>query len=347
MTKDFLTKGNMSIPVGLYPSVASVNPEVSTAQLLAQLVPPREFEKARFDSYIPDANFPSQGEAVDIGRLFANGGKTGGGLFAKKVDQPAGLYLDGGFGVGKTHLLASIWHEFKGKKAFGSFLAFTGLIGVLGFANAVKELSGFQLICIDEFELDDPGDTMMLSRLLSELDAKGVKFAATSNTPPNALGQGRFAAADFAREINAMADRFQMVTIDGEDYRHRPVEARPTSVTPAELEEWAAARASSGDKVAHDDFQKLLAHLGTLHPSKYLHLIKNFDALALENVVLLHDQVAALRFVALIDRMYESQLAIRNTGHSLTSVFSDEMIGGAYRKKYLRAVSRLGAMTSH
>ena len=127
----------MSIPLGLYPSISSVNPDVSTAQLMSQLVPPREFAKAGFDNYVTDANFPSQAEAVAICRLFAAGGKASGGLFAKKVEQPAGLYLDGGFGVGKTHLLASIWHQFKGKKAFGSFLAFTGLIGVLGFANAV------------------------------------------------------------------------------------------------------------------------------------------------------------------------------------------------------------------
>ena len=337
----------MSIPLGLYPSIASSNPEVGTSELLNQLVPPREFAHASFDNYITDSAFPSQQEAVDIARLFANGGKTGGGLFTKRVEQPAGLYLDGGFGVGKTHLLASVWHEFKGRKAFGSFLAFTGLIGVLGFATAVKELSTYNLICIDEFELDDPGDTMMMSRLLSELDLKGVKFAATSNTPPNALGQGRFAAADFAREISAMADRFRMVTIDGEDYRHRPVDARSTSISADELETWAKNQADSGKSVAFDDFAKLLAHLGTLHPSKYLNLVKNFDALALDQVNLLHDQVAALRFVALIDRMYESQLAIRNTGHSLTSVFSEEMLGGAYRKKYLRAVSRLGAMTTH
>lgn len=327
-------------------SLSSFNPVVSVEDLLSQLVPPREFAKARFATYIPDTDFESQASAVEICRTFASGGKVSGGLFAKKVELPAGLYLDGGFGVGKTHLLASIWHEFKGKKAFGSFLAFTGLIGVLGFANAVKHLSTFALICIDEFELDDPGDTMMLSRLLTELDSKGVKFAATSNTPPNALGQGRFAAADFAREISAMANRFQMVTIDGEDYRHRPVDNRPTSVSPKELQDWAQSSLESGKAVALDDFATLLKHLGTLHPSKYLQLLKGIDCLAISDVVLLHDQVAALRFVALVDRMYESQIAIRNTGHSLTSLFSDEMLGGAYRKKYLRAVSRLGAMCS-
>lgn len=329
----------------MYPSITAINPAVTTDQLLNQLVPPREFENARFSNYIPDARFSSQADAVSACNVFAAGGKTG-GLFAKKVATPAGIYLDGGFGVGKTHLLASVWHEFKGKKAFGSFLAFTGLIGVLGFANAVTQLANFQLICIDEFELDDPGDTMMMSRLLSELDSRGVKFAATSNTPPNALGQGRFAAADFAREIAAMANRFQMITIDGEDYRHRPVDASPTSVTEVELAQLLQAQSSEGKKVACDDFGSLLKHLATLHPSKYLQLINSFDVVGITDVELLHDQVAALRFVALVDRMYESQIRLANTGHSLTSVFSEEMIGGAYRKKYLRAVSRLGAMSS-
>lgn len=335
----------MATPPGNFSSLASVNPQVSTTELLAQLVPPREFKNARFATYVPDNGFPSQAQAVETCTTFAHGGK-GPGLFGKRVELPAGLYLDGGFGVGKTHLLASIWHEFKGKKAFGSFLAFTGLIGVLGFANAVEQLKSFELICIDEFELDDPGDTMMLSRLLSELDTKGVKFAATSNTPPNALGQGRFAAADFAREISAMSSRFQMVTIDGEDYRHRPVDNTPTSVSEAALEEWANTLKASGEPVAIDDFDTLLSHLATLHPSKYLQLLKGVSGLALFDVHELHDQVAALRFVALVDRMYESQFAIRNTGHSLTSVFSEEMLGGAYRKKYLRAVSRLGAMAA-
>jgi cell division protein ZapE len=336
----------LAIAIGKYPSISGRNPSVSTAQLLGQLVPPREFNNARFDTYIPDSRFESQIKAIAACRAFAKPVKTG-ILFAKKTVGPAGVYLDGGFGVGKTHLLASIWHEFKGKKLFGSFLAFTGLIGVLGFANAVKQLSSYELICIDEFELDDPGDTMMMSRLLSELNLKGVKFAATSNTPPNALGQGRFAAADFAREISAMADRFQIVTIDGEDYRHRPVDNSPTSLSESELESWITLQDSKNRASAVDDFSTLLKHLSTIHPSKYLQLLENLDNVVLLNVSLLYDQVAALRFVALVDRMYESQIALRNSGHSLTSVFSDEMLGGAYKKKYLRAVSRLGAMCSN
>ena len=58
------------------------------------------------------------------------------------------------------------------------------------------------------------------------------------------------------------------------------------------------------------------------------------------------DQSAALRFVAFIDRVYDAQLPIRATGTSLDLVFPEEMLAGGYRKKYLRAISRLIALTT-
>ena len=325
-------------------SLVSRSPQTSVAQLLTQLVPPREFQTSSFDNYITDERFPSQNQAVLVATTFATGKKHGlDSATAKQLKNTAGIYLDGGFGVGKTHLLAATWHAFRGKKVFGSFLAYTGLIGVLGFANAVKALGEYDLICIDEFELDDPGDTMMMSRLLSELAPKGTKFAATSNTPPNALGQGRFAAADFAREISAMANRFTIITVDGEDYRHRPTESSAVSLSDAELSAWRGSFRET--EVAVDDFNALLKHLSTLHPSRYLQLLEGITALGVTNAHQLIDQVAALRWVALVDRLYENKVALRSTGIALTHSFSDEMIGGAYRKKYLRAISRLGALS--
>nr|MDQ2699274.1 cell division protein ZapE [Actinomycetota bacterium] len=38
-------------------------------------------------------------------------------------------------------------------------------------------------------------------------------------------------------------------------------------------------------------------------------------------------------------------LPIRATGTSLDLVFPEEMLAGGYRKKYLRAISRLVALT--
>ena len=269
------------------------------------------------------------------------------GLFSRaKAQTYAGIYLDGGFGVGKTHLLAAIWHEYKGSKAFGSFLAYTSLIGLLGFADALKQLSEYQLLCIDEFELDDPGDTMLMSRLLSELGSKGIRFAATSNTPPNALGQGRFAAKDFAREISAMADRFQIVSVDGEDYRHRPIDGHTKPLDDKQLAESLETKIAAGSQVAVDDFDQLLAHLASVHPSKFLKLIDGVDFLVLKYAHVLTDQSAALRFVSFVDRLYESQIPLSSTGIGLTEVFSTEYLSDGYKKKYLRAISRIGSLTS-
>jgi cell division protein ZapE len=315
-------------------------------EVLSQLVPPREFTKARFDNYLPDDSFPSQAAAVASAKEFVRPSSLK-GLFSKAKSTPvAGIYLDGGFGVGKTHLLAAIWHEYKGLKAFGSFLAYTSLIGLLGFADALKQLSSYELLCIDEFELDDPGDTMLMSRLLSELGAKGIRFAATSNTPPNALGQGRFAAKDFAREISAMSDRFLIVSVDGEDYRHRPVDGHTQALASSEFESLVQEKVSKGQKVAVDDFEKLLAHLAKVHPSKFLKLIDGVDSLVLTDAHVLTDQSAALRLVSFVDRLYESQVSLGSTGVGLTEVFSPEYLSGGYKKKYLRAISRIGSLTS-
>lgn len=336
----------MSTNSGAICSLVEIQPNPSLGEVLSQLVPPREFTKARFDNYLPDDSFPSQAAAVALAKEFVRPSALK-GLFSRNRTTPAtGIYLDGGFGVGKTHLLAAIWHEFKGPKAFGSFLAYTSLIGLLGFADVLKELSKYELLCIDEFELDDPGDTMLMSRLLSELGAKGIRFAATSNTPPNALGQGRFAAKDFAREISAMSDRFLIVSVDGEDYRHRPVDGHTQALASSEYKNLVQNKVTQGQKVAVDDFEQLLAHLAKVHPSKFLKLIDGVDSLVLTDAHVLTDQSAALRFVSFVDRLYESQVSLGSTGLGLTEVFSPEYLSGGYKKKYLRAISRIGSLTS-
>src|SRR5687768_9812690 len=201
------------------------DPQIGADELIEGLVPPPRFNTVSFDTYIPNPDEPSQAAAVEAGRLFAarvSLKRKKWSLFGGKEDEgKLGLYLDGGFGVGKTHLLASLWHAVPGPKAYGTFVELTNLVGVLTFPEAVKRLSGHRLLAIDEFELDDPGDTMLVTRLIKELTAQGVFVAATSNTLPDKLGEGRFAAADFLREIQSMSSKFDIVRVDGPDYRHR------------------------------------------------------------------------------------------------------------------------------
>ena len=92
-----------------------------------------------------------------------------------------------------------------GPAAFATFGELTQLAGVFGFVECIELLADYVVVCIDEFELDDPGDTMLMSRLLSQLVERGVSLAATSNTLPEQLGEGRFAAQDFLREIQTLA----------------------------------------------------------------------------------------------------------------------------------------------
>ncbi|MDY0909739.1 cell division protein ZapE [Microbacterium sp. CFBP9034] len=323
-------------------------PQLAGAEMVAALVPPPQFADATFDTYRADPAYPSQQEGKDLLLAFCGAGEPVKGGFFRKAKRPEvkpGVYLDGGFGVGKTHLLASVYHAMPARrKYFGSFIEYTALVGALGYKNTVELFRGSDLLCIDEFELDDPGDTMVMTRLLAELVSTGTRLAATSNTPPNALGEGRFAAQDFLREIHAMSASFQTIRIDGTDYRHRTLDGHATTLTDTEYENAIADAAASGP-ASDDAFRDLIAHLARVHPSRYIRLIEGLSVIGLRDVEVFTDQSAALRFVAFIDRVYDAELPIRATGVTLDLVFPEEMLAGGYRKKYLRAISRLVAST--
>ncbi|ASR03586.1 cell division protein ZapE [Gordonia rubripertincta] len=322
------------------------NPATSPDALIDEMVPPSTFDDVSFDSYIPDPKEPSQAQAVAKARDFvaraskARSGKKG--LFSRKApSQGIGLYLDGGFGVGKTHLLASIYHSMPEPKSFATFVEVTHVVGALGFVNAVERLSKHTVLCIDEFELDDPGDTMLVSRLLTELTAKGVSVVATSNTLPGQLGEGRFAAQDFLREIRKLSAVFETIRVDGPDYRHRDLPPAPDPRTESELVDIA----DSTEGATLDDFDALCDHLSTLHPSKYKDLVDGVSLVCITGVHPAKDQSVALRLVVLADRLYDAHVPVTVSGAKLDEIFTDEMLAGGYRKKYLRATSRLLALS--
>ena len=316
-------------------------PVVAPERLVADLVPPPRFADVRFSTYLPDPDEPSQAAAVAAAEAFAGGiTQPVRRSWFRRLAPPegrAGVYFDGGFGVGKTHLLASIWHAAPAPKAYGTFVEITQLVGALGFAHAVQALADHRLLCVDEFELDDPGDTVLVSTLLTRLAERGVRLAATSNTLPGRLGEGRFAAEDFLREIQGLAARFDTVRVDGPDYRHRGVPRAPTPLTT----EAVLARAEQEPGGTMDDWGALLAHLAGLHPSRYGALLDGVRAVHLLDVAPVPDQTTALRVVVLADRLYDRAIPVVASGVPLDDLFDADMLAGGYRKKYLRALSRL------
>ena len=327
------------------------HPTVSPQRLIAQLVPPPTFDDVSFQTYRPDPDEPTQAAALADCLSFCDeavrrrAGRRK--MFGRRETLPGvGLYLDGGFGVGKTHLLASAYWRLpespEHPKAFATFGELTQLAGVFGFVECIDLLADYTVVCIDEFELDDPGNTTLISRMLSQLVERGVSVAATSNTLPEQLGEGRFAAQDFLREINTLASIFTTVRIEGPDYRHRGLPPAPQPLTDAEVR----ARADQDPGATLDDFDALCAHLATMHPSRYLALIEGVSAVHITGVHQLEDQSVALRLVSLTDRLYDAGIPVVASGAKLDTVFSAEMLDGGYRKKYLRATSRLLALTN-
>ena len=326
------------------------HPTVSPQRLIAQLVPPPTFTDVSFETYRPDPAEPTQAAAVQSCLSFCDeamrrrAGRRK--LFGKRETLPGvGLYLDGGFGVGKTHLLASAYRRIpdtdEHPRAFATFGELTQLAGVFGFVECIDLLGQYTVVCIDEFELDDPGNTTLVSRMLSQLVERGVSVAATSNTLPEQLGEGRFAAQDFLREINTLASIFTTVRIEGPDYRHRGLPPAPEPLSDDDIRE----RAERTPGATLDDFDGLCAHLATMHPSRYLALIEGVAAVYITGVHPLDDQSVALRLVSLTDRLYDAGIPVAASGAKLDSIFSPEMLDGGYRKKYLRATSRLLALS--
>jgi cell division protein ZapE len=320
------------------------DPRVPRDRLVDELVPPPRFAEVSFDSYRPDPAQPSQQAAVDRLREFAalvGRRPPKKRLFGKPPPEegPGGIYLDGGYGVGKTHLLASLWHASPGRKLFATFVELTHLVGALGFHDAVEVLSTYTLVCVDEFELDDPGDTVLVSTLLSRLREAGVRLAATSNTLPGKLGEGRFATDDFLREIQGLSAHFESVRIDGEDYRHRGLPDAPPAPDAATVRKVAGTAGAS-----LDHFVDLSRHLAEVHPSKYGALLDGVRVVCLEDVRTVDDQAVALRLVVLADRMYDRDLPVLASGRTFDELFAPPLLQGGYRKKYHRAVSRLVAL---
>jgi cell division protein ZapE len=317
------------------------------------LRPPPRFEHVSLASYQPQ--HPTQAAARERLREFVQGrawrgtaraqARAGGvrsWLPWRKPHGPsgAGLFLDGGFGVGKTHLLASAYAlADTPHKRYASFQELVYLIGVMGMTRAQEELGRAELLCIDEFELDDPGNTLIVKTFLASVFARGGAVVTTSNTPPEAQGRGRFNAEDFQREIQSLARGFEVVSIDGPDYRHRD---HPGAWLPASRVAWLEQHEKTRAPRVRATWQELLFTLAQVHPSRYPGLVAQMGTLYLTGARPIAAQHEALRFVHFIDTLYDRAVALRASGEgALVALFDASYRDGAYAKKHHRCLSRL------
>jgi cell division protein ZapE len=223
-----------------------------------------------------------------------------------------------------------------------TFEELTAFIGFVGMQTATKSFAGHRLLCIDEFELDDVANTRMAVTFLRAVINAGCRLAATSNAIPDRLGEGRFNAEDFERELLEIGSHWEVLRLDGPDYRATSRPSRSSALSAGEVE--ALAASSRGGAVTVDAFDDVLAHLRIVHPVQYGHLLDGLDTVVVHGMHPIENQGSALLFVQLVDELYDRGLRFGATGCDVTELFPPSYRGGGYRKKYGRCESRLGAM---
>ncbi len=345
-------------------NISDLNFDVSVSECMKNMKPHPKFQHCTFENYIPDSRYPSQSSIKNILSekvLSAGKNKTkyqinNKGFFGflkrsnssdkntDNQDMDLNLYLDGGFGVGKTHLLSACYNVAEtDKKTFLSFGELTYFFNFLGIEKSIKYFSDFDLILLDEFELDDPATTRMIAKFFQEL-GNDTLVITTSNTLPSDLGKGQhFQIEEFEREMGVIADSFSTYVIEGEDYRRKSGSQLWKRVVDKEffMDQYAKADTEAVSK-GLIGFEELISLLKQNHPFKYYIIPDNTEALFIDGIKPFSSLDEALRFAHLVDNCYyyNTKIFIRSDYH-LNDLYSNEMLESCFQKKFLRCLSRL------
>ena len=154
-------------------------------------------------------------------------------LFGKHGDGPAGVYLWGGVGRGKSMLMDLAFADMnvapKRRVHFHEFMLETHQR--LRKARQRQEgdpvepvaeqiATEARLLCFDEMQVTNPADAMILSRLFGKLLDERVKVVTTSNRPPHDLYKDGLNRELFLPFIDLIQQRMLVVPVDGPiDYR--------------------------------------------------------------------------------------------------------------------------------
>lgn len=166
---------------------------------------------------------------------------------AMSQNDSQGLYIFGPVGRGKTMLMdlffANVASQYKIRMHFHHFMqrvhqelhALTGTSDPL-MVIAKRWAKQYQLLCFDEFFVNDIGDAMLLGTLWRYLFAEGVVLVTTSNAHPTELYRDGLQRSRFLPTIELLLQHCHLHNLDnGIDYRRLiAAEMKYLQVQPAE-----------------------------------------------------------------------------------------------------------------
>lgn len=253
---------------------------------------------------------------------------------------------------------------------------------LLGRADAPSEfeivatefVQSVDILCLDEFQINDIADASIIERLFEALFARGVAVVLTSNTAPARLYENGLNRGRFLPFIGMLQRDMQVVNLDGDkDYRtlhaaalekiyHTPLGEEARAFMQRSFAEFCEGRAGehhpstfevegrnltltrTHGTVAWCDFAELCGDDDPLGTQDYAVIAQNFHILLIDNIPAIADdnRNQALRFIHLIDQLYEAGTICIFAAQ----VAEGEIYQGAndIGRRFARTASRIRAM---
>lgn len=308
--------------------------------------------------------------------------------FSNPAQSIKGLYFWGGVGQGKTWLIDSFFNTlpFNRKRRIHFHHLMQEVHEQLKILPktpdplriVAKQLAQqYDIMCIDEFHVQDITDAMLLAGLLKALYAHGVILVTTANTAPdelykNGLQRERFLPAiDLLKqnskvfELNSNTD-YRSLLFEKEGYYHTPLNEHNADMM---LQHFISiSNHAPIDSIAIEINQRPIQTIASYHPedkypesviwfefndicntarssSDYLLIAKRYTHILIANIYSMDEQKddVAKRFMHLIDALYDNHCFLVI---SASAEPEDLYHGRKLKMSFQRTASRLKEMRS-
>jgi len=290
-----------------------------------------------------------------------------------------GMYLWGGVGIGKTHLLDILFDCLDLPKRRQHFHAFMNnihqaLFELQGQENPMtiltKDLaSQMQVLFLDEFIVEDIADAMVLAGLVEGLIDRGVCLITTSNTEPHNLYKNGWQRHKFLPTIATLEKHTHVMhLVTAQDYR-RLDQGNIVHYLDSNNPDTQKKLSQYYEKLSNsEDIEKPLTLLRRevncvrysenvlwatceqlCSPPRcargYLEIAERFSHVIISDVPVFsdHDMNAVARFIKLIDVLYDEQVQVIL---SASAAIDDLYPSGKLIESFQRTRSRLVEMTA-
>ncbi len=303
-------------------------------------------------------------------------------LSNKQKQCPKGLYIWGGVGRGKTFLMDLFFNNFHSQKklrlhfhrfmeqAHSMMKAYRSEQDPLRLV-AAEFATKAEILCFDEFFVNDIGDAMILAGLLRGLFENNVALIATSNVEPSLLYKDGLQRERFLPTIELLQEHTRVMRLEGDiDHRFEFLQKNELYNSPIDVEshDWlehtflnlATERSNESwerlkindreiqsirhaEGIAWFDFKELCD--GPRNASDYIAIAKEFNTVLLSHVPIFNgkdDQ--ARRFITLIDEFYDRNVKLILSAEATPAKLYE---GNRLQAEFERTTSRLTEMQSH